>query len=378
LTFFALDDEQQALVDLARTIASENFSAKEGHWSTRAELPWAELKIARDAGLVALSVPEEYGGGGRSPIDSILLVEALTSVAPATAAFINLFDLGPAGILTFLGSPDQKDKYLRRLVAGELLPAIGLTEPEAGTALTSLKTRAVVDGDRCTINGRKIFTSFSPVADIFFVYVRFGEGNRDIGAVIVERDDPGFEVGAIQRYMSGEPWAPLYFDNCTVPTDRILPLKEGFKDLISIYSIERTAAAAKCVGIAQFAFERALRHANQREQFGRKIGDFQGIQWKIADMATRIESARMLTYRAADNAVNGRPVRYESSMAKLAASEAACYVCDETIQIFGGTGISVDGEIEWLYRLARGYRVAGGTSEIHRTMIGKDFLAAAR
>lgn len=373
-----LNEEQKSLVELAKTIARESFPSKVIPWSAREDLPWAELKIARDAGLVALSVPEEYGGGGRSPVDSILLIEALSSVAPEIANFINIFDLGPLGILNFLGSDAQKSKYLRRFVEGELVPAIGLTEPGAGTALTSLSTRAVVSGDKVVINGRKIFTSYSPVADVFFVYVRFGEGPRGIGAVIVERGDPGFEIGATQRYMSGEPWAPLYFDECEIPADRILPLKEGFKDLISIYSLERTAAAAKCVGLAQLAFDRALQQANSRQQFGQRIGDFQGIQWKIADMATRIEAARLLTYRAAHNAVNGRPVRYESSMAKLAASEAACYVCDETIQIFGGMGISVDGDVEWMYRLARGYRVAGGTSEIHRTMIGKDILASAR
>lgn len=375
MSLFELSEEQEALVGLATDIATRSFKDKALTWQFTDEAPWKNIEILREAGLVGLTIDPEYGGGGRSPVDALLVTEAISSVCPTTGSLANSLDLGPVGIVNFLGSEEQKATYLPQLLAGTMRPCIALSEPEAGSELTALRTAARIEGDTCVINGQKVFSSGADKGDVYFVYVRFGPGPAGIGAVIVERDTPGLTVGTARHHMSGDTWAPLYFDDCRVPASNVLPLKNGFKDLISIYSLERTAAAAKCIGIAQCAMNMALEHAKTRVQFGQPIADFQGIRWKFADMAIRLDAARLLTYRAVSNATDGRPVRKEASMAKVAATEAAGFVCDESIQILGGGGISMETGLEWLYRLARGYRVAGGTSEIHRNMIAKEVLA---
>jgi alkylation response protein AidB-like acyl-CoA dehydrogenase len=371
---FSLSGEQEAIVSLARDLAQKEFKAKAFEWRLSNARPVENLKRLRDVGLLGMTIPVEYGGGGRTPLESMLVTEAISSVCPTTAAFANVYDLGPTGTISYLGSPEQKAWLLPKFARGELEPSIAVTEPEAGSSMSGLRTTGRMEGDRCIINGGKIFTSRADAADIFLVYVRFGEGSKNIGAVIVERGTPGFSIGPANHHMSGDTWAPLYFDQCSVPAGNVVPVAKGYSDLIAIYSIERTAAAAKCLGIAQCALDRAVEYAHTRRQFGQPIAQFQGLRWKFADMALRLESARLLTYRAAANAQNGRPSRKESSMAKLAASEAACFVCDEAMQVLGAMGMSVEVGMEWLYRLARGYRVAGGTSEIHRNMIADAVL----
>lgn len=371
---FSLSEEQAQIVALARDIATREFKAHAFEWRLTNARPTENLRRLREAGLLGMTIPEQYGGGGRTPLESMLVTEAIGSVCPTTAAFANVYDLGPTGTINYLGSPEQKAWLLPRFARGELEPSIAVTEPEAGSSMAGLRTTGRIEGDRCIINGGKIFTSRADVADIFLVYVRFGEGMKNIGAVIVERGTPGFSIGPANHHMSGDTWAPLYFDNCSVPAANVLPTARGYGDLIAIYSIERTAAAAKCLGIAQCALDRAIEYAQVRRQFGQPIARFQGLRWKFADMALRLEGARLLAYRAAANAQDGRPSRKESSMAKLAASEAACFVCDEAMQILGAMGMSVEAGMEWLYRLARGYRIAGGTSEIHRNMIADAVL----
>lgn len=374
---FGLSEDQVDLIAASRTLALDKFKAKAMQWHRTSEYPAENIAALRDAGLLGLCAPKLVGGGGRSEFDALLVLDAIGSVCPTTAAAMNVFDVGPLSILTKHGSAAQQEKYIPRMLNGELRLSIALTEPDAGSELTGLKTSGRVDGSEVLLNGVKVFSSGANAADVFLVYVRFGPKLSDIGAVIVEKGSPGLVTGPTRTFMSGSTWAELRFEDCRVPIENILPLENGFKDLILTYNMERLGAVAKSLGIAECARTRAQEYVLSRHQFGGPLWDQQGLRWKFADMEMRIESARLLMMKAAANAVDGNPSRIESSMAKLAASEAASFVCDEAIQVCGGTGFDEESGLPWLYGLARSYRIAGGASELHRNMIAKDQLASS-
>jgi len=372
---FTMTPEQAEIVHLTdEIVARERFAEHAFDHYRSGEAPSHNLDVLRNSGLLGLSVAQQYGGGGLTPYEALLATEKVTSACPITGTIMNGCDLGPTGILNQHGTPEQKQKYLRQLSQAHQRVSISLTEPGAGSQLTALQTRAEVVGDECIITGDKVFCSGADKADLFFVYVRFGPKTEDIGAVIVERNTANFEIGPTYTHMSGSRWAPLHFDKCAIPTSNILPLENGFRDLIGTYNLERAGAAIKAIGVAARAMTFAKEHVQTRTQFGQPLSDFQGVRWKFADMELKLEAARLLTYRAVANAVDGRPSRHESSLAKVAASEAANFICDEAIQVCGATGVQVEVGLEWLYRLARVTRIAGGASEVHRNIIAKSVL----
>jgi alkylation response protein AidB-like acyl-CoA dehydrogenase len=370
---FALSPEQTEIRDLCRKVGMEKFRPTA---FTRKDfaLPKENLELLGSLGLLGLALPEAYGGGGRPEIDAILAIEEIAHACPVTGDHAVMVLTGPAGFIGKWGTEAQKQRYIPAACAGRQHFSISLTEPEAGTALTGLKTRAEIHGDSCVINGQKVFCSSASQADHILVFVRFGPGVEGIGAVIVDPDAPGLTVGKVHRHASGSPWSELFFDDATVPAESVLFTGDAFRRLMASYSLERCGAAMLTLGIAQIALEMAVAYSEDRRQFGRPISDFQFIQGKLADMYIALESAKLLVYRAISRGDDGLPSRLDSSAAKVAATEAACLVTDLAMQIHGGAGMDQEMPLEWLYRCVRPYTVAGGTSDIHRSMIASELV----
>jgi len=260
---------------------------------------------------------------------------------------------------------------LAKLLSGEALIAVAMTEPDAGSAVTDLRTTATPDGDGYRINGSKIFTSHGPEADYFLAYVRFGPGVGGIGSVLIERSADGFSAGQPTGFMSGDEWTPLFFDNLYVGPENVLLGKGGFKKQIAGFNVERMGNAARSLSLGQFAFDTAREHALTRKQFGRPLCEFQGLQWKFADMKMQLDAARLLLYRAATNADNGISDANETAIAKAYCNRAGFDAANEAMQILGGAGYSQDSLVEYCFRRTRGWMIAGGSIEILKNRIAE-------
>jgi alkylation response protein AidB-like acyl-CoA dehydrogenase len=238
--------------------------------------------------------------------------------------------------------------------------------------VTELKTHARADGDSFVINGGKVFSTHSPHADLFLIYVRFGPGVGGIGSVLVERGTPGFTVGTPSDFMSGEQWCPLYFEDCRIPAANVLLGEGGFKKQISGFNVERLGNASRSLALGRHAFNLAREHALVRKQFGRPLCEFQGLQWKFADMAMKLDSAQLMLYRAVMEGENGQlPSAQSTAMAKLACNQAGWDVANEALQVMGGTGYSQDIMVEYCMRRIRGWMIAGGSIEILKNRIAE-------
>jgi len=372
---FALSPDEQELWDLLTRVALQElrpgFSARRDRADER---PVDELRLLGRLGLLGISLPVECGGSGRSNLEAMLAIERIAWGCPATGELAMMAISGPPTFLARWGTEDQQQRYIPGIVAGETSASISLTEPEAGTDLGALRTAAALRGDECVLNGQKVFCSNAALADWFLVFVRFGPGASGIGAVIVDRDAPGFTIGPSHAHMSGKPWSELFFDDAVVPAGNVLFDGNGFSRLLASYSLERCAAGAYVLGIAQLALDLAVAYVEERTQFGRRISDFQLVQGHLADMYLALEQARLLVHKAVSVSEAGVAQRLLSSAAKVAATEAACLVTDRAMQLHGGSGMSQDLPLEWLYRLVRPYTVAGGTSDIHRSMIASELV----
>lgn len=370
---FTLTEDQKALVTAVAELSDREFRPRAFEW--QGEVPWPNLRRLSELGYLGMCMPEEVGGGGRPAIDGILAIEAVARFCPTTASFFHAANTGPLTFIARLASDEAKAKFIPPVIRGEKLMRIAISEPEAGSDVGALSTRAeeTLDGD-IVINGAKTFTSHASYADFFVVYVRFGPDRSDFGCVVVEKDAPGLTLGPIERYMSGEHYCPLFFENCRVPATNVILRRDAFKSLLSTYNVERCGNAARAVGVSQMALEMTIQYMKERTQFGTRLADMQGLQWMLADMATDVEAARLLLYRAMTNARDGTPSRYESSLAKMFASEAAKRVTDTAMQIHGAMGYVSAMPIEWLYRLVRGWSIAGGTTQIHKNGIARHLL----
>ena len=371
---FELTTEQAEVRDLVRQVATEQFRPTAFEKRTAFAAPEENLRQLGKLGILGMCLPEEHGGGGRSEIDAIVAIWELARVCPVTALFALMSLAGPSSFIAKSGSEQQKARYLPAICDGTERFAISMTEPEAGSALTDLKTSARIEGDTCIVNGQKTFCSSAPHAHHFLVFVRFGPGADGIGAVIMHPDTPGFTLSTPHRHMSDEEWCELFFDDARVPLSDVLVREGAFRQLMASFSLERCAAAACALGVAQLAFDLAVAYVEDRRQFGRPISDFQLVQGTLADMYIALESAQLLVYRAIVRGDNGLPSRLDSSAAKIAATEAAVFVTDAAMQLHGGTGMSREMPLEWLYRIARTYKVAGGTSDVLRTGIASELV----
>src|SRR5262245_12239334 len=375
---FELTAEQEALRTRARELADGLFAARASRWDEREEYPWDNVKDLAAAGFMGMTIPREFGGGDRPLLDVVLVIEEIARACGVTARIVVEGNLGVVGALRAYGTEAQKHRYFPWVLEGEK-PAIAITEPEAGSAATDMLTRAEETPDGWRLTGHKRYITGAGTSRIYLVYARFGgrPGAGGIGGVFDERDTPGFRLGRRELMMGlrGIPEGELHFDGCVVPRENLLVGPgDGFKKLMRAYNGQRLGAATVALGLAQGAYERALAYSTERRQFGRPIADFQGLRWKLADMATRLDAARLLIHRAAARADRGFPDALEAAKAKTFTAETAQFVTNEALQIHGAAGYGRSLPLERMARDARMFAIGGGTLEMMRNLIADRIL----
>jgi alkylation response protein AidB-like acyl-CoA dehydrogenase len=369
---FNLSEEQIIFKDSVRNLAERHLKENNLERAHDPNFPKDIARLFAKNGLMGIPIPEKDGGQGGKLMDAVIAIEQVALVCPRSADVIQSGSFGPLRTFAEYASSFQKEKYLTKLLNGEIVIALGMTEPNAGSAVTDLTTKAIPDGDGFRISGSKIFTSNSPDADIFLVYVRYGEGINGIGSVLMDRSMVGFSLGKPSKYTNGEEWCALYFDNVYIPKENILLGAGGFKKQIAGFNAERIGNTARSLAVGEFAYNLAREHALTREQFGRPICEFQGIQWKFADMKIQIDAGRLLLYRAAINADKGFPSSKETSIAKAFCNKAGFDICNEAMQVMGGMGYSQESLVEYCFRKSRGWQIAGGSTEMMKNRIAED------
>lgn len=370
---FALSPEQQLLRDSVRRIAQEQFGPKAFTWEEDHKYPWENAAILAQQGLTGITIPEKDGGQGGSLLDAVLVLEAVGEVCPHTADVVQASNFGAIKVLSEFGSPALKQRVLPDLLAGRAIITAAMTEPEAGSGLTNLSTTATVDGDEVVLNGAKIFNSNGPHASYYLVWARFGPRTSDIGTVLVEDTRPGFSRGKPETFMSGELHCALYFDDCRVPKENVLLERDGFRRQMEIFNVERLGNTTRSLALAQQAFDRAVRHALERKQFDRPLAEFQGIQWKVAEMKMKLDAARLLLYRAVSELdEHGHPLPINAAMAKAYTNQIAFEVASDALQIFGGYGYSTEYPLEYIFRRVRGWMIAGGSIEMMKNKVAEE------
>lgn len=371
---FTLNEEQAVFRDSVAAFARRHLAEGALARAHSDDYPWDVARLMAEQGLIGITVPEEKGGIGGSLMDAVIAIEEIAKVCPRSADVVQAGNFGAIRTFAQFASPDQQERYLQPLLAGDGLIAVAMTEPGAGSAVTELTCSAVPDGDGFRITGQKIFTTHGLHATVFLVYVRYGEGTGNIGSVLIERGQDGFSFGKPVRFHSGEEWNPLYFDNVYVSKDNVLLGPGGFKKQIAGFNVERIGNTARSLALGRYAYEMALEHSRTRRQFGRDLCEFQGIQWKFAEMKVKLDAAQLLLYRAATNADAGFPSAEETAIAKVACNRAGHDCAFEAMQIMGGSGFGEDTLIEYCLRRTRGWMIAGGTIEILLNRIAESVL----
>ncbi|MGF7160391.1 alkylation response protein AidB-like acyl-CoA dehydrogenase [Rhodoligotrophos appendicifer] len=361
---FNLDEDQRIFTDSVRALAARHLAEGALERAHSGDYPWDVARLMAENGLIGITVDEADGGVGGKLMDAVLAIEQVASVCPRSADVVQAGNFGAIRVLAQFGSPAQKERYLKPLLKGEGIISVAMTEPGAGSAVTDLATTATPDGDGYRINGSKVFTTHGVHATMFLVYVRFGPGVGGIGSVLIPRETEGFSFGQRSRFLSGEDWNTLYFDNVHVPKDAVLLGPGGFKKQISAFNVERLGNSSRSLALGRHAFMLAREHAMNRVQFDRPLCDFQGLQWKFANMKIQLEGAQLLLYRAAANADRGLPSPEETAIAKAACNRAGFDAANEAMQIMGGLGYSEESLVEYCFRRTRGWMIAGGTIEI--------------
>jgi alkylation response protein AidB-like acyl-CoA dehydrogenase len=333
--------------------------------------PWDVAKQMAEQGLFGIMLPEEDGGQGGTVFDAVLAMEQIALACPRSADVLQAGNFGAFRTLAEYASPAQKERFFQPLLAGTAVAAVGMSEPEAGSALTDLSTHCTPDGDGWRLNGQKVFTTNSAEASVFVVYCRFGPGVGGIGSVLVERGQEGFRLGQPSLYMNDEEWCALYFDDVHISPEMVLLGPGGFKKQIGGFNVERVGNTTRALALGEYCFAAAREHAMERSQFGRKLMEFQGLQWKFAEMRAALDGARLLLYRAAVNAGTGLPDPQEVAIAKYACNQAGWMASNESMQVMGGTGYSKDLLIEYCVRRTRGWMIAGGSLEMMKNRIAE-------
>lgn len=379
---FALDSEHQLFRERFRAFANDVVAPRAAEIDRTGEFPWDVINAAAELGLLGVPIPEEYGGVGADGLAFTLLIEELAGACGSTALTIAAHTGLVCVPLLMFGNEEQKRRFLTPLAEGKMLGAFGLTEPQAGSDAGATRTTAVRDGNEFVINGQKVFTTNGSIAGVIIVTAVTDPeaGRRGISNIIVPADAPGVSFGQDQEKMGlhGSVTSQVYFQDCRVPVDNLLGRPgEGFRQFLQVLDGGRIGIGAMSVGIAQAAVRAARDYALEREQFGRRIADFQAISFMLADMATQLEAARWLVYRAAWLKDRGLPHTTEAAMAKLFASEAAERICHKAIQIHGGYGYTTEYPVERYYRDVRLTEIGEGTSEIQRLVIARRLLAEA-
>ena len=368
---FTLSEEHQAFANSVSRFAKDKLTAGALARAHSPNHPWEVAQLMAQQGLLGIAFNEADGGQGGSLMHAVLAIQEVALVCPKSADVVQSGNFGPIRTFVEYASAEQKQRFLPDLLGGKKVIALGMSEPEAGSAVTELKTSARIEGDEVVINGSKVFSTHSLEANLFLVYVRFGAGVNGIGSVLVERGAPGFSIGKPSNFMSGEAWCQLYFDNCRIPLKNILLGEGGFKKQISGFNVERLGNASRSLALGRHAFNLARDHALTRQQFGRPLCEFQGLQWKFAEMAVKLESAQLLLYRAALEGEHGLPSAQSTAMAKLACNQAGWEAANEAMQVMGGMGYSEEGLVEYCVRRTRGWMIAGGSIEMLKNRIAE-------
>ncbi|TDB84658.1 acyl-CoA dehydrogenase [Actinomadura sp. KC216] len=374
-----LDSDQRDLREMVAALAAERFAPNAREWdSGRTPLPAVERRGLAELGLLGITIPEKYGGEGRPLLDALIVLEELAKASPVAAWPVFEACTGPARVIELLGTEEQKARLLPPIAAGEKTLAVSISEPDAGSAATDMTTRGRIDGDEIVLNGVKRWCSGAGHSEWYLVYVRLADrpGAKGIGAVVVDGDTPGLTFGPQERLMGfrGIGSADIVFTDARVPLENLIVPAGGFSKLFTAFSIERLGNATMSLAVGQSALDRAARHVAEREQFGRRIADFQLVQGAIADMVMRVEAARLLIYAAASDAGRAAPSPLAASIAKCTANEMAKVVSDLSIQLHGGYGYSEEYEVERLHRDAHGWSLAGGTPNVQRVRIASEYL----
>lgn len=376
---FELTDEQRDLRDLAAKVAKDRFLPHAQRWDAdRTHLPDEERRLLGDLGLLALTLPEEYDGGGRPLIDALIVLEEVAKCSPVAAWPIFEASTGPTRVIEQFGTEEQRKEYLPKVASGEITVAVSISEPDAGSAATDATTTARIEGDEVVINGTKRWCSGAGFSEKYLVYVRFGTtpGAKGIGAVLVDRDAPGLTFGPQERLMGfrGIGSADMYFTDVRVPLSDVIIPEGGFGKLFTAFSIERLGNSTMSLAIGQAALDRSRAYVLERSQFGKELAEFQLVQAAVADMVVQVEAARLLIRRAAVNAGYGPPVALEASVAKLFANEMAKKVSELAISVHGGYGYAAEYDVERMHRDAHGWALAGGTPNMQRIRVASEFL----
>jgi alkylation response protein AidB-like acyl-CoA dehydrogenase len=363
--------EQQQFRDSVRRFARTHLAAGALERAHAAEYPWDVAKRMAAQGLLGITIPAADGGQGGRLIDAVIAIEEVAAACPRSADVVQAGNFGPIRVLAEYGSAFHKNAFLKKLLSGESVISVGMTEPDAGSAATELKTSATPEGEGYRINGSKIFTTHSAYADLILAYVRFGPGVGGIGSVLIQKNIPGVRLGKPSSFMSGEEWAQIYFDDVYVPQEMVLLTEGGFKKQIAGFNVERIGNTARSLALGRYAYERAREWALQRKQFGRPLCEFQGLQWKFAEMKMKLDAGQLLLYRAAANADTGFPSAEETAIAKAYCNQAGFEVANEALQVMGGMGYSRESLVEYCLARCRGWMIAGGSIEILKNRIAE-------
>jgi alkylation response protein AidB-like acyl-CoA dehydrogenase len=377
---FRLTDEQRQIQEMVREFALSEIKPHLMEWDEAQHFPTEVFKRAGGLGMLGVTIPEEYGGAGLSYVDYVHVIEELAVVDSGFALSVAAHNSLGTGHIYHSGSDEQKKKWLPKLTSGEWIAAWGLTEPGSGSDASGMRTTAVQDGDEWVLNGTKNFITNATYADISVVLVVTDKSDQKHGitAFAVEMDRPGIRPGKKENKlgMRVSDTAELVMEDCRVPSANILgKIGYGFIDAMKVLDGGRISIGALAIGIARGAYEAARDYAKQRQAFGKSISDFQAIQFMLADMATEIDAARLLCYRAATIKDAGEKVTQASAMAKLYASEVAVRATEKGVQIFGGYGFIKDFPAEKYYRDVKLCTIGEGTSEIQRMVIARSLLA---
>ncbi len=370
-----ITDQQRDLREAVRALAQDRFRARAKHFMD-GTFPWENIRELAELGVLGMSVPEEYGGLGLSIMDTVLILEEIAKVCYPTAMAV----LGEAGVQTRViaryAPPAIRERILPRVVAGECILAVCMTEPHAGTDVANYRTNARIVGDRVILKGTKTLISRAREAGMFVVFTRVDgkPGREGIGCVLVEPATPGFAVTGTFHTMGGENLHEIQFDDCDLPLENLVLREDGFRRLLSAFNTQRCLNPAISLGLAEGAFDEAVSYVRDRTAFGRPIAEHQGVRWKLADMFKDIEAGRGLLYRAALTA-DPFPDPFLSATAKVFCNEMSLRVTSEAVQLHGGFGFTDEYPVSRLYRGARYGSIGGGTTETLRDLIGKRILA---
>ncbi|MFD1036888.1 acyl-CoA dehydrogenase [Virgibacillus byunsanensis] len=372
-------EEQEMMRKMVRDFAQKEVSPEIERIEQEDRFPKEIIQKMGELGLMGIPIPEEYGGAGMDYTSYIIAIHEVSKVSATLGVILSVHTSVGTNPILYFGNDQQKKQYLPKLATGEYLGAFAVTEPGAGSDVANMKTTAKRDGDNYILNGSKVFITNGGAADTYITFARTGEekGAAGVSAFIIEKDTPGFVIGKKERKMGlhGSSTVQLSFDQCVVPKEQLLGTEgDGFRIAMANLNVGRIGIAAQSLGIGEAALEHAVSYAKEREQFGKPIASNQGIAFKLADMATEVEAAKLLVYNVASMVEHNIPCGKEASMAKMYASKTAMKTAIEAVQVYGGYGYTEDYPVERFFRDAKVTEIYEGTNEIQHIVIAKNLL----